>query len=88
MLDCPNCGKANSQVDGSFCTYCGANLKNTVLAASNAPSKASRDLDEPYDMQRLEKATKRVERLGYIVAAELVGLLIVIVLLMFTFNLI
>jgi len=53
-------------------------------AASAAPG--SKNSDAPYDLQRLEKATRRVERLGYIVAAELAGLLIVIVLLLYTFG--
>ena len=44
-------------------------------------------MDEPYDMQRLENTTKRVERLGYIVAIELGVLVVIIVLLMYTFNL-
>jgi hypothetical protein len=42
--------------------------------------------ETPFDLQRLEKATKRVERLSYVVAAELAGLLVVIVLLLFTFG--
>jgi uncharacterized membrane protein YvbJ len=94
MSVCPSCGKENSQTEGTFCTFCGASLNNFAGNAnaskqqvSNARSKASKELNEPYDTQRLENATKRVERLGYIVAVELAGLTVIIVLLMYTFNL-
>jgi len=91
---CLSCGKENNQAEGSFCTFCGANLKNSTgtgnapeQVVSTVPSRASKKMDEPYDMQRLENTTKRVERLGYIVAIELGVLVVIIVLLMYTFNL-
>ena len=94
MSVCPNCGKENIQADGTFCTFCGARLKDSTAAlnapkqsVSTVPSKASKELEEPYDMQRLEKATKRVERLGYIVAVEVGVLVVITLLLMYTFNL-
>ncbi len=94
MSICPNCGKENTQAEGTFCTFCGVSLKNStdVLNASkpnvsSASSKAFKKMDEPYDMQRLENATKRVERFVYIVAVEVGVLVVITLLLMFTFNL-
>jgi uncharacterized membrane protein YvbJ len=93
MSVCSSCGKENIQAEGTFCTFCGASLVNSAnvnaskLNISGARSKTSKEMEEPYDMQRLEYATKRVERLGYIVAVELGVLVVITLLLMYTFNL-
>jgi uncharacterized membrane protein YvbJ len=91
---CPRCGKENLQTDGSFCAFCGTTLNNSTKAVTKDPGaptstlQVSQNGEATYDMQRLEKVIRRVERLGYVVGAELFVLLALIVLLMFTFNII
>jgi len=72
MAVCPNCGKESLQSGGVYCSFCGAALQSRTGAEPKSVLDSS-------IVSRLEKVTKRVERLGYLVIAETAILLIVLV---------
>jgi hypothetical protein len=92
MPICPSCGKENIQPGGIYCSFCGSSLEPANLGPGSSDSKISSPLKEVNGesqeskyLQRLEKVTKRIDRLGYLVAAETVALAILLVFLYYTF---
>ncbi len=82
---CSNCARENNQSGATFCAFCGSSLQKGDPSESTTSTIISQKGPDSYDIQRLEKATKRVERLGYFVAIELVALLGLLLFLYYTF---
>jgi hypothetical protein len=86
MTSCPNCGKENSQSGAIYCSFCSSSLqKEEAIIGAGSPATEKTIVQSEIDLKRLEKATRKVELLGYIVAAEAVGLLVLLLFLYFTF---
>jgi uncharacterized membrane protein YvbJ len=95
MFRCEICGKENAQEGASYCSFCGSpskRAKNQTLdqlgdAKSTKSAPAPTEPDEVFfrNLNLLQKATKRVRWLGYLVAAELAALLIILLFLYYTF---
>jgi uncharacterized membrane protein YvbJ len=88
MPTCPNCGKENAERGGSFCSFCGAALDKGKINQPAAVTDSSQKSNEPQllnDLGRLEKAAKRVELLTYVVGAEAIALIILLIFLYYTF---
>jgi len=89
MPTCPICRKDNTQPEGIYCSFCGSSLEKDPGSSdkkiSSALKEANGVLLESNYLQRLEKVTKRIDRLGYLIAAESVALAILLLFLYYTF---